>query len=90
LVFRQQGFITEHQLDTAGIISVEETSLKRKDERVPHQQRAMILNTEENLVRLKNYRVPEIAPDNRETFQEKASQRKNREKCESDEAAKSR
>jgi len=88
LVFRQQGFITEHQLDTARIISVEETRLKPKDERVPHQQRAMVLNTEENLVRLNNYRVPEIlAPDNRETFQEKASQRKKREKRESDEAA---
>ena len=35
-----------------------------------------------------NYRVPEIlASDNRETFQEKASQRKKREKRESDEAA---
>jgi len=37
LVFRQQGFITEHQLDTAGIVSVEDPRLKSKDERVPNE-----------------------------------------------------
>jgi hypothetical protein len=55
LAFRTQGYITEKQLDDAGIMSVADGRSKPKDERVPHQQRAMILNSEENIKRLANY-----------------------------------
>jgi hypothetical protein len=86
-IFREQGFITEQQLDEAGIISVEDSRSKPKDQRVPHQQRAMILNTRQNIERLQEYRVPEeLIACNREKFQENAAQRKRREKIEMNEA----
>jgi transposase-like protein len=86
-VFHQQGFITEAQLDSAGIISVEDSRAKPKDERSPHQQRAMILNTPANIERLKDYQVPEeLLPVPREIYEENAQQRRKREKREMEES----
>jgi hypothetical protein len=79
-IFRKQGYITEEQLDDANIMSIDDGRSKPKDERVPHQQRAMILNTKENITRLAQYQVPEaILPVNRRIYEENAKQRKKRE-----------
>lgn len=47
--FSAQGFVTESELDAMGIVSVnsELRNQKPKDERVLHQQRAVIMNYEE-------------------------------------------
>ena len=63
---KKQGYVTEQQLDHCNIPSIVETGRKRKpkDERVPNQQRAMLVNIPANLARFANPPV-KLAPQKR-------------------------
>jgi hypothetical protein len=55
-IVKKQGFVTEQQLDDHHIPSIIEKRPRRKakDERVPSQQRAMLINIQKNLQRFSN------------------------------------
>ena len=53
-IMRDQGYVTEDQYDAHSIVQTSDGRSIPKDERAFHQQRAMIINTELNLVRYRS------------------------------------
>ena len=85
--FKKKGYLTEAEMDEAGIMKVDDDGRKPKDERVAHHNRAMLLNTEANLERFKKNLVPaELSPVNRESYKETIKERNKRERRELAEA----
>jgi hypothetical protein len=56
-IFRATGILTEGQMDTAGILSVndEASNGRPKDDRPLHQQRSVIMNGEDCIKQYRNY-----------------------------------
>jgi hypothetical protein len=50
-IFRVKGFLSEEDMDIEGIPKVEDTRKVPEEQRVLHQNRAIVLNTEANLAR---------------------------------------
>ena len=81
--FKKKGYLTEAEMDEAGIMKVDGDGRKPKDERVAHHNRAMRLNTKANLERFKKNLLPaELSPVNRESYKETIKERNKRERRE--------
>jgi hypothetical protein len=59
--FRSNGYVTEQQMDDLGIASVNEEWAKPKDEKVLHQQRAVLINAAETISKYKLYKADKAA-----------------------------
>ena len=77
---KSQGFVTEAQMDEAGIPTVSDGRAKPKDARPFHQNRALLLNTDANLAKVR-VPDPELAPMRRDGLKQLRAElkRKNRE-----------
>jgi hypothetical protein len=55
--FRMNGIVTEQDMDEAGIMNIDSDRKTPKDQRVLHQQRAVLMNSAECIAKYKLYRT---------------------------------